>query len=244
MVSQTTFRQWRIAVALVASISAILMAATYIRLRILYGQDLDLYWGDYSEIIVSAIFFFTTLYAAFGKPLGIHRFLRAFLLFALAVLILYVNLKSIHYEVQYASESGTPAFECGTSTYCKLSWSSVFLSIITGFLVIFDVAFTLMVGSLESAAAAPAIVEVVQPSAGYYPPQPYYVSQPDPMQQQQYYQQPMQQQQYYQQPMPQQQQYYQQPFQQMTPDGSQFHAQAQPCSSQPSPIPQKQPYQQ
>ncbi|GJJ71988.1 hypothetical protein EMPS_04345 [Entomortierella parvispora] len=133
------------------------MVATYIRLSVLAAGQMELRWADYTQIIVNVIFFLVTCHGAFGKSWGVPRFLRAFLLFALAVLLLYVNLESVHLAIQFP----VLGFGCDSNAFCELFWANVFASIINGFFVIFDVILTLIVGPLESTQASVAPVKVV-----------------------------------------------------------------------------------
>jgi len=134
----------------------------------------------------------------------LHRFLRAFLLLALVVLLLYVNFVVVHFELlQPGYNSEYVAFACHIDTRCNLMWATTFGSIILGYLVILDVGISPKLGPLEPKTftssirkSQPTVVVIpsgqsqghVQPS--YFPLQPYPTPQSGQLQQQPYYQQP------------------------------------------------------
>ncbi|GJJ71987.1 hypothetical protein EMPS_04344 [Entomortierella parvispora] len=211
MVSYSAFRFWRIAVAFIATLNFIAMVTYYGRWAS-YSSGLGLIaptlsWRDWIVTVISVVFFISYCYSVSGKRSLLHRFIRAFFLFALSVLLLYVNLVAIRFALQLQQNIPDDiAFSCHGFLVCILSWVFAFMSIILGFIVIFDVGITLKLGPCEPKSATSGLqqnqasVVVVQPQQGYYQPQQYYTPQPDQMQQQQY-----------------QQQYYQQPIQQNSP---------------------------
>ncbi|KAG0320787.1 hypothetical protein BGZ99_004293 [Dissophora globulifera] len=191
--SALLLRRLRIWVAFLSVVTVIIMAAFYGYLAHLYSeanQEFRLGWQDWVSIVGSVIFFFSYIYALRGKP-RVHRYARAFLLFVVCVLVLYVNLKSIAQEVKFASlQYPYKAFYCSSDEpTCFLFWTYDFLTVITGFFILFELALTLKVGPLEPGSqqlygrhgyetgANVVVVSPEQPPHGGYVPQPLYYPQ-------------------------------------------------------------------
>ncbi|GJJ71989.1 hypothetical protein EMPS_04346 [Entomortierella parvispora] len=155
MVSQATFRRWKIVLAFFAFVSFIVMAISYIYLSDLNDGQVDILWGDSVQIIVNVTFFFSAVHGVFRKPFDIPRLLRALFLLGLAVFLLVVNLMVIH-AADLASSYGYRGFECDSDDYCYLFWVHVFSSTIIGFLMIFDAIWTFMRRSPKSVEDIPA----------------------------------------------------------------------------------------
>ncbi|KAG0281186.1 hypothetical protein BGZ96_001265, partial [Linnemannia gamsii] len=111
----------------------------------------SLLWQDYVLIVLSVFFVFVYFYALNG-----FRFMpkpaRAFLLFAPAVLLIYVSIFSM---IQATDKDGDgSAFKCGGrgqggKTLCSLNWANKFIAALLGFLVIYEIVLTLVWGPIE-----------------------------------------------------------------------------------------------
>ncbi|KAF9353422.1 hypothetical protein BGX26_008808 [Mortierella sp. AD094] len=106
-------------------------------------SPMDDYWEIQADIVVTVIAFFTYVYAIRYKS-KVHKYIRAFLILALAIFWLYLNFES---ALEFASD-GYP-YACDVKdTYCMLDHSIGVLSIITGFIIILEVGITAKNGPL------------------------------------------------------------------------------------------------
>ncbi|KAI8605429.1 hypothetical protein EDD21DRAFT_140610 [Dissophora ornata] len=136
-------------------------------------------WQAICQMAITVVVFFTYVYAIQSKQV-VHKFLRAFLLFALSVFWLYLYFKNILLRVQ----TQTP-YICRNGNYlCALSRATEALSVACGFFILLDIAVTLQNGPLHKQQVQPqdvVIVSPIQPMQQQFPqpyPGAYYPQQP------------------------------------------------------------------
>ncbi|KAF9175871.1 hypothetical protein BGX21_004044 [Mortierella sp. AD011] len=132
------------------------------------------YWKIRANIAMTVIIFFTYVYAIRYKS-RLHKYIRAFLVFALAIFWLYLN---FDLTIEYTSGGRYP-YACGSGDRpCMLNHSIGILSMITGFIIILEVAITAKNGPLPD--TCPVILDAKQEQV---PSQVMYASQvPQPLQ--------------------------------------------------------------
>ncbi|KAF9273114.1 hypothetical protein BGZ68_001779 [Mortierella alpina] len=137
-------RRLRIWLIFLSTVILFTVATEYI-LAVDYRRysGVHLHWQDWTIIITTVIFFVAYVYSLKGKPF-VNKFLRAFLLFVCAVLVLYLNLGVIAREARYLSGR----FGCD-SVLCVFYWLNAFLSTFFGFFALFEIALTLKTGPLQ-----------------------------------------------------------------------------------------------
>ncbi|CAO3574650.1 unnamed protein product [Mortierella alpina] len=94
-------------------------------------------------MLCDVILFSAYTYSLKGKPL-VNKFVRAFLLLACTVFILYFCLETIVQEA-----GGSTPFACNEYALCYLSWIDTFLKTILCFCALFEIALTLKIGPLQ-----------------------------------------------------------------------------------------------
>ncbi|KAF9105103.1 hypothetical protein BGX29_000673 [Mortierella sp. GBA35] len=146
------------------------------------------YWSEIVIFVDHAFLLLTYIYASFDRfPTKVPRYGRAFMIFVLAVFLLYVNLNVLSRVFEYKE------FSCGGAIFvdvCKIARVVQVFSTVLGFLILYEAALT-----LKETNPNPASTAEVQGAGGAVDPNyihPTLQMQMPPMQQQNYPQQQFQ----------------------------------------------------
>ncbi|KAG0300200.1 hypothetical protein BGZ97_003344 [Linnemannia gamsii] len=167
------------------------------------SESPNLLWGDWATIITAIGYFIFYIFALRGTGFQqIHKYLRAFLVLAPNIVMLYLTCNVIHitllnYDMSYGNGGyyDVPGpFDCRPSDnyLCFLSYTNLFMSLITALFVVIEIGMTLAWGPLVKAHqfggarggyAPDANVVLVSPDQPYLHQQQHYYYPQQPQQQ-------------------------------------------------------------
>ncbi|KAG0289590.1 hypothetical protein BGZ96_006877 [Linnemannia gamsii] len=170
--SQIRLRQMRKWMVFIATLNLLGMLIYYGYLgyyienqkRYSYYNSSPLLWGDWVTIITAIGYFIFYIFALRGVGFqNIHKYLRAFLLLIPTIAMLYltckiINITLLNYNGDHSYGSGYDSdfpgpFDClSIENYgCYMSYTNLFMSLITALFVVIEIGMTLAWGPLEKA---------------------------------------------------------------------------------------------
>ncbi|KAG0254890.1 hypothetical protein BG011_005451 [Mortierella polycephala] len=142
--SSDTLRRLRAALFAISLVNVCFIFA-YCARKLYYHGDLHLWWGILATFISVIVICTSYLYSLLGPPF-LHKYLRAFFMLFLSLFTLGIKFRIIDV---YREFEGPGFIDCSTEdAFCYLEFSDLITAVILGFLMLPEIALTVMKGPL------------------------------------------------------------------------------------------------